>query len=144
MDIRSEIESWFPNIVGKDFKIFKSTNEFNCVAYSLDFYGDWIWTNEKTWPSDKIPRNSGLNGFKELYKLNGYIDCDNEYFEEGFDKIAFYSKDDIPIHACKQFEYTWRSKLGVSVIIEHELDWLCGYTDWAYGEVSFIMKRKIQ
>ena len=37
----------------------------------------------------------------------------------------------------------WRSKLGVSVIIEHDLDWLCGDSDDAYGQVSFIMKRKI-
>jgi hypothetical protein len=36
----------------------------------------------------------------------------------------------------------WRSKLGPSVIIEHELEWLCGDSDWAYGGVSFIMKRK--
>ena len=36
MDIRSEIESWFPNIVGKDFKIVKTNGDFNCVAFSLD------------------------------------------------------------------------------------------------------------
>jgi hypothetical protein len=88
MDIRSEIESWFPNIVGKKFKIFKSNEKFNCVAYSLDFYDDWIWTNEKTWPYDKIPRNSGLNGFKQLYKLNGYEECDNDKFEKGYEKMS--------------------------------------------------------
>lgn len=143
MDIRSEIESWFPNIVGKQFKIFKSSIKFNCVAYTLDFYDDWIWTNEKAWPYDKIPRNSGLNGFKELYKLNGYEECDSSSFEEGYEKIAFYSYNGRPMHACKQFGNTWRSKLGISVIIEHELEWLCGYTDDAYGEIAFIMKRKI-
>ena len=142
MDIRSEIESWFPNILGKDFKIFKSSIKFNCVAYSLDFYDDWIWTNEKTWPYDKIPRNSGLNGFKELYKLHGYEECNNPLYEVGYDKIAFYSKDGYPVHACKQFKNKWRSKLGPSFIIEHDLDWLCGDYENAYGEVSFIMKRK--
>lgn len=68
MDIRSEIESWFPNIVGKQFKIFKSSIKFNCVAYTLDFYDDWIWTNEKTWPYDKIPRNSGMMSIFDLNK----------------------------------------------------------------------------
>jgi hypothetical protein len=38
MDIRSEIEFWFPNIKGKNFKIFKVSGDFNCVSYSLDIY----------------------------------------------------------------------------------------------------------
>lgn len=38
MDIRNRIESWFPNIVDNDFKIFKVNGDFNCVAYSLDIY----------------------------------------------------------------------------------------------------------
>lgn len=142
MDIRNRIEYWFPNIIGKDFKIFKSNGDFNCVAYSLDIYDRWIWTNTEFWPHDKIPRNSGLNGFKELYKLHGYEECDNSLYEVGYDKISFYSKDGYPVHACKQFKNKWRSKLGPSVLIEHELDWLCGHYENAYGEVSFIMKRK--
>lgn len=38
MDIRNRIESWFPNIIDKDFKIFKANGDFNCVAYILDIY----------------------------------------------------------------------------------------------------------
>ncbi len=142
MDIRSEIESQFPNITGKNFKIIKSNTKFNCVAYSLDYYEDWIWTNEKTWPYDKIPRNSGIEGFKNLYKSYGHQECYNPNCEAEYDKIAFYSKQGEPSHACKQFGNMWRSKLGLSVIIEHELEWLCGDTDDAYGEVEFIMRRK--
>jgi hypothetical protein len=71
MDIRSNIESWFPNIIGKDFKIFETKGDFNCVSYSLDIYDGWMWTSSELWPYDKIPRNSGLNGFKELYKIHG-------------------------------------------------------------------------
>jgi len=37
----------------------------------------------------------------------------------------------------------WRSKLGISFIIEHELEWISGDTEDAYGQVVFIMKRKI-
>ena len=114
MDIRSEIESWFPNIVGKDFKIFKTNGDFNCVAFSLDFYDKWIWTNTEFWPYDKIPRNSGLNGFKKLYEINGYEECDDDSLETGYEKIAFYSNGRYPMHACKQFGNMWRSKLGPS------------------------------
>jgi hypothetical protein len=141
MDIRSEIEDWFPNIVGKNFKIFRIDGDFNCVSYTLDIYDGWMWTNTELWPYQKIPRDSGMDGFKRLYRLYGYVDCDNEHFEEGYDKIAFYSKNNFPIHACKQFGNMWRSKLGSSVIIDHKLGWLCGDTEWSYGEVNFIMKR---
>jgi len=71
------------------------------------------------------------------------LECHDSSYEEGFEKIDFYSKSNIPTHACKQFGNMWRSKLGASVIIEHELDWLCGYTNDTSDEVSFIMKRKI-
>ena len=142
MDIKSEIELWFPKIIGKSFNIIKTNDSFNCVAYSLDIFTEWVWTNEKAWPYQQIPRSLGLDGFKKLYELYGYIETDNSLHEVGYDKIAFYSKGDIPTHACKQFGKMWRSKLGCSVIIEHELDWLCGNSDNAYGDVNFIMKRR--
>ncbi len=142
MDIKSEIESCFSNIRGKDFRIFKSNDTFNCVTYSLDIYHEWVWTNEKAWPYNEIPRNSGINGFKKLYEMYNYIECNNPSYEEGYDKIAFYSKNGRPEHACKQFGNMWRSKLGSSYIIEHELDWISGNGTWEYGRVEFIMKRK--
>lgn len=141
MDIRIEIESWLPNIAGKPFSIFKSSPKFNCVAFSLDIYDYWLWTNEIEWPYQEIPRNSGLDGFRKLYNMHGYSECVSDIFEEGFDKIAFYSKGNIPQHGCKQFGDMWRSKLGNNVIIEHKLEWLCGDSEYSYGEVEFIMKR---
>lgn len=37
----------------------------------------------------------------------------------------------------------WRSKLGSSVIIEHKLEWLCGFDSENYGEIITVMKRII-
>lgn len=141
MDIRTDIEKWFPNIKGKRFKITKSDEKFNCVSFSLDIYDKWIWTNED-WPYENIPRNSGINGFIKLYNRYGYIECDSDSYENGYDKIAFYAKDNIPKHACKQFENVWKSKIDL-YIVEHELDWLCGNGEREYGDIVFIMKRKI-
>jgi hypothetical protein len=141
MDIRYEVENWFPNIKGNKFKIIESTDKFNCVSFSLDIYDKWIWTNEDNWPYEDIPRNIGINGFIKLYNKYGYSECDSDSYEEGYDKIAFYAKNNIPKHACKQFDNIWKSKIG-TYIIEHELDWLCGNTEDAYGDVVFIMKRK--
>ena len=143
MVTRGIIEGWFPNIKGKDFKIFDSTNDFNCISYTLDIQDYWIWTNEPKWPYMLIPRSCGVEGFQKLYELHNYILCSSIFYEEGYDKISFYVKDGIPQHGCKQYGDKWRSKLGPSVIIEHDRDWLCGNTEDAYGEVSFTMKRKV-
>ena len=140
MDIRNDIENWFPNIKGKNFKIIKSNNFFNCVSFTLDIYDYWLWTNEKEWPSD-IPRDLGIDSFVMLYNKYGYSECDSDLYEDGYDKISFYAKDSVPKHAAKQFGNIWKSKIGL-FIVEHELDWLCGNTEDAYGDVVFIMKRK--
>src|ERR1035437_10972691 len=127
MDIKQEIESWFPNIVGKSFKIkildTSNAEKFNCVSFTLDIYDDWLWTNEKSWPID-IPRNLGIEGFKLLYEKYNYIECDSDIFEKGYNKVAFYGKNNESMHAAKQFGNVWKSKFS-SVIVEHQLDWLC-------------------
>ena len=140
MDIKNKIELWFPKILGKSFIIIESNDSFNCVAYSLDILTDWVWSNEKKWPQE-IPRSLGVDGFRKLYELYGYIETKNSSYEVGFDKIAFYTKNGIATHAAKQFTNIWRSKLGCSVIIEHQLEWLTGTSEDAYGKVEFIMKR---
>ena len=139
MATRKNIEYWFPNIIGKPFKIFESNFNFNCVAYTLDIYDDYMWTNEKCWPYQAVPRIASIENFKKLYEFYGYEECFNNLYEVNYEKIAFYAKDDIPLHAAKQFKNTWKSKIS-NLIIEHELDWLCGDTEDAYGDVVFIMK----
>lgn len=145
MDSNKEIESWFPNIIGKPYKIINELNfeenEFNCIAFTLNIYDTYIWTNEKSWPYDKIPRNSGVIGFKKLYELYGYIETNNLEYENGYDKIIFYSKNNYPTHAAKQFGKNWRSKCG-KYIIEHKSDWICGDSEYSYGNITFIMKKK--
>jgi hypothetical protein len=145
MNIKQELEKLNTNLVGKPYIIIKvyelNENIFNCVSFTLNIFNYWIWTNEKRWPRD-IPRNLGINSFKMLYSKIGYDECDSDLYEEGYDKIAFYAKNNIPKHAAKQFGNKWRSKVG-PVILEHNLDWLCGNGEYEYGDVVFIMKRKI-
>ena len=141
MATRKNIEEWFPKIVGKPFVITISTFEFNCVAFTLDIYDDYVWITEKSWPYKTIPRLLKIDSFKKLYELYGYEKCENELYEINYEKIAFYAKNNQPLHAAKQFGNIWKSKIS-NLIIEHELDWLCGNTQDAYGDVVFIMKRK--
>ena len=145
MDIRTDIEKWFSNIVGKPYNIIKTftfdENIFNCVSYTLNISTDWMWTNDPTWPKE-IPKNLGIVSFKMLYEKYGYNICESDSYERGYDKIAFYAKGDVPLHAAKQYEHIWRSKINTT-IVEHELDWLCGNGEYEYGDIVFIMKRKI-
>lgn len=141
MSTKKDLEYWFPNIVGKSYNITFSNFDFNCVAFTLNIYDDYIWTNEKSWPYNLIPRVCNIESFKKLYELYNYQECFDELYEEGYEKIAFYAKNNTPIHAAKQFDKNWKSKIS-NLVVEHELNWLCGDTQDAYDNVVFIMKRQ--
>lgn len=141
--IKQEIEKWFPKMRGKDYKVIIDNRDYNCVSYTLEIYTGWMWSSTEMWPVDSIPRNLGVGGFLKLYNMYGYIECENEAYENGYEKIVFFSKNGAPSHACKQYYHKWRSKLGSSVIIEHDLEWIIGYNAYEYGDVSFIVKKKI-
>jgi hypothetical protein len=141
MDIREEIEEWFPKIVGNPFKIFKTEEKnYNCLAHTLGF-DYWIWTNER-WPTD-VPRNLRVESFRLLYKKYGYSEISDDSYEEGYDKVAIYESHGYPLHVCKQSGNMWTSKLGGRFyILEHKLDWLSGSAEYAYGNVALILKKK--
>lgn len=138
---KSKLENWFPKLIGKNYKIitYPDKRDYNCVSFSLNLYDRWLWTNESCWiPS--IPRDLKIQSFILLYEYYGYEICNNHLYEANYDKIAFYHKNNEPMHASKQFNNMWRSRINYG-IIEHELDWLCGFNKDSYGEISFIMKK---
>jgi hypothetical protein len=150
MDIK--IEKWHPKLLGKDYKIIdtdKILEKFNCVSFSIDLYDDWSGSSEPSWrtgydPPSEIDRSTKLENYIKYFKIFGYDICDNEEYEEGFEKIAIYvdEKNNFK-HVARQFVNKWRSKLGGYKIIEHELEWLTGYDADNYGEIGSILKRKI-
>ena len=77
MATRKNIEDWFPNIVGEQFEISVSNFDFNCVAYTLDIYDDYVWTTEKSWPFQVVPRIANIFNFKKLYEFYGYEECED-------------------------------------------------------------------
>lgn len=145
MDI--DIESWHPKLKGKNYRIIqtdKILQDFNCISFVIDNYKYWCGSSFPSWPYDKISRIPILDNYIEYFAMFGYEICDNDNFENGFDKIAIYTDiRNMVTHASKQFKNKWRSKLGGSVIIEHELEWLTGFDADNYGNIGIIMKRKI-
>ena len=69
----------------------------------------------------------------------GYLACDHEQSEAGYEKIALFSLASVPKHAARQLPNgRWTSKIGRMEDIEHSLDDLTGMV---YGSVVLVMKR---
>jgi len=141
-----EIEGWHPKLRGKNWKIIYSENkllDFNCIAFVLDVYDNWYGSSTEFWPYKTMSRSPKLENYIKYFSTFGYNICNNDSFENEFDKIAIYIDSDGNVtHASKQFQNMWRSKLGESNIIEHKLEWLSGYDFDNYGDIGAIMKRK--
>ena len=142
MATEKDLEKWFPNIIGKSYRVSISTWDFNCVAFTLGIYNDYIWNTEKSWPKN-VSRKLKVENFKKMYESYGFVECYDSSYEEECEKIAFYARNSKePIHAAIQNKNIWNSKIS-NLIVEHQLDWLCGDSQDAYGNVVFIMKRCI-
>jgi hypothetical protein len=138
----NDIESDFPNLIGKEFRVLKKSEsiKYNYHAYSLEIYDEWCGSSQKNWPHDKIDRSPSLENYIKYFNLHGYNMCEDDSLEERYDKIALYvNKNNNVTHSCRQFGELWRSKLGPGGILEHKLEWICGDI---YGNIGCIMKRK--
>jgi len=83
-----------------------------------------------------------LEGWKAVFALHNYSDCESDTFDPEFEKVAIYVyPNGDPSHVARQIgSGTWSSKLGISFDIEHEtLDSLKGEE---YGTtIGAIMQR---
>ncbi len=116
---------------------------YNCVAWAV---GDTthFWYDAKIkgyyWPPGARSADT-LEGWKDVFEIHNYSDCDSHGFEPEFEKIAiFVDSDGIPSHVARQLgSGQWTSKLGKGSDIEHmTLDVLEGEE---YGRVGVIMRR---
>ncbi len=93
---------------------------------------------EDAWPAG-VARAETVDAFRAAFASLGYLICDDEQLEPGFEKIALFALGGVPKHAARQLlSGRWVSKLGASEDIEHSLHDLTGM---AYGAVVLIMKR---
>ena len=136
------INKAFPLLRRDNFrKTSEPTADYNCIAWAAgDTRAAW-WPdtdNVGYWPAG-APRDVTLPAFVAAYATLGYVLCDHNGLEKGFEKIAIYAKNGIPTHAARQLKNgRWTSKLGKSDDIEHELGALEGP---AYGTVALYLKR---
>ena len=134
------LEANFPNLNG-NFKITSNADfRYNCVAWAYGENNKWFWPVERCyWPAN-VTREETIEAFIELFASIRYQCCDNNLFEQGYEKIAIYAQNGKPTHAARQLNNgKWTSKLGKDVDIEHDVaECLNGPF---YGKAVIFMRR---
>jgi hypothetical protein len=134
----------FPGLRGQPYQI-KSPRDhrYNCIAFAAGDDRNWWWPDvaaEDTWPAG-VARAETVEACRDAFATLGYVVCDNDSLESGYEKIALFALRGVPKHASRQLPSgRWISKLGPSEDIEHTLHNLTGMV---YGAVVVVMKRQV-
>src|SRR5437868_6154338 len=120
------LEKLFPGLRGTHYQVISPPDEsYNCIAWALGDTADCWWPADpdlSPWP-EGVPREETLEAFRAAFAASGYVVCDGEELEPGFEKIAlFASHKGVPKHAARQLRGgRWSSKLGKLELIDHAL-----------------------
>jgi len=137
-------EEIFPALTDRNYHITSAPDrDYNCIAWAAGDISKWWWPGpdlvKEYWPPD-VPRSETLAAFQQVFALLGYVPCEGEALETGFEKVAcFANVQGKPTHAARQLPAgRWTSKLGKMEDIEHDLHDLEGAV---YGTVVLLMRR---
>jgi hypothetical protein len=104
----------------------------NCFAFAVGDKRRWWWPEgHGYWPPD-CERKATVESLLSALKTKGFTECTGGAFECGVEKVAIYAKGGVAgvaTHVALQFASRngkWRSKIGLNVDIEHDLDQLNG------------------
>ena len=82
-----------------------------------------------------------MTAFEELFLAEGWQETTERGPEDGFEKIALYTLNGIPTHACRLLDSgMWTSKLGLNIDLSHEVDELEGPE---YGQIAKIYRKPL-
>ena len=71
------------------------------------------------WPAG-VTRAETVEAFRDAFAALGYVVCDNDQPEAGYEKIALFALAGAPKHAARQLPGgRWTSKLGIMEDMEH-------------------------
>ncbi len=137
-------EDVFPGLRGQPYQIKGPRDrKYNCIAFAAGDDRNGWWpdlTEEDTWPAG-VDRAETVEAFRDAFATLGYVVCDHDQLEAGYEKVAVFALVGRPKHAARQLPGgRWISKLGPREDIEHALHHLTGM---AYGSVAVVMKRPL-
>src|SRR5437016_3494684 len=142
--VEPSLEDVFPGLRGQPYQI-KSPRDhrYNCIAFAAGDDRNWWWPDaagEEIWPAG-VAQAEMVDAFRDAFAALGYVVCDNDQLEPGYEKVALFALTGVPKHAARQLPGgRWVSKLGPSEDIEHRLHDLTGMV---YGAVVLVMKRLV-
>jgi hypothetical protein len=141
------IERAFPALRGTGYQVTSPQDEiYNCIAWAAGTTTAWWWPDEADTPDSAywppgVPRVETLEAFPEAFATLGYMVCNDEQPEAGYEKVALFALAGVPKHAARQrASGRWTSKLGPMEDIEHALHDLTGMV---YGSVVLVLKRPL-
>jgi hypothetical protein len=142
--VEPSLEDVFPGLRSQAYQT-KSPRDrrYNCIAFAAGDNRNWWWPDlaeEDTWPAG-VARVATVEAFRDAFATLGYMVCNHDQLEPGFEKIALFALAGVPKHAARQLPSgRWTSKLGRREDIEHALHDLTGMV---YGAVVLVMKRPL-
>jgi len=135
------IEDAHPGLAGSGYEVTSEISDtYNCIAWAA---GDntvwWSHTPGNYWPPG-VPRSSEASALVQVFQSLGFVTCEDEEIESGFEKVAIFALSGEWTHAARQLEDgQWTSKVGQFEDITHpQLENLSG---GIYGNVHCIMCR---
>ena len=139
------LESKFPKLLAAGYEVeSRKDRNYNCVAWSAtrDQTRWWEPRNEPGiyWP-EGIATDYSMEGFTAVFQELGYVICDDDKLEDGFEKVALYEAEGLGFqHVSHQLpDGRWASKLGPDEDIEHNS--LEALESDDYGSPSVFLKR---
>jgi hypothetical protein len=142
--VEPSLEDVFPGLRGLPYQI-KSPRDhrYNCIAFAAGDTHSWWWPDaaeEDFWLAG-VARLETVEAFRDAFATLGYVVCNDDQHEPGYEKIALFALAGVPKHAARQLPGgRWTSKLGTREDIEHALHDLTGML---YGSVVLVMRRPI-
>jgi hypothetical protein len=145
--MNERIEWIFLALRGTDYRVTSPSDRgYNCIAWAAADTREWWWPIEVAtsrgyyWPAG-VARQENIEAFREALATLGYVACNDDRLEVGYEKIALFALQGAPKHAARQLPNgRWTSKLGEGQDIEHALHDLTGMV---YGSVVLVMNRPL-
>jgi hypothetical protein len=117
----------YPHLLPEGFKNSSCMDSaYNCIAWAVAAdVENWWWPpggNGSYWPPELSSRDVSVATFTEMFISKGFEECQDDNYEEGYEKIALYTNGGIPTHAARQLPSgQWTHKIGQNVDIETSL-----------------------
>lgn len=151
---RNELSYVFPDLRDDvNFEILSpETPVYNCIAWAMRFDDRWVdvEVGPGCWWPDGVERSMSPNALVHAFEAVGFVVCDDEHFEEEFNKVVLYKNERTNqwTHAARVVsESKEHSKFGQSWDGTHSHDVLSrtaqGCESLSYGVAYAFMKRSI-